>query len=717
MFPRLASATAREISHTCRPSLIHENQQSGYNPRLALDVQPSDPTMIVYALTIFASAFLLFLVQPIIAKQILPWFGGSAAVWTTCLVFFQFLLLFGYAYSDWTTRRLNPRTQIALHIVLLVASLATLPIVADASWKPHAEDDPTWRILGLLAVTVGLPYFLLATTGPLVQAWFARSFPAGTVYRLFALSNFGALLALIAYPFVVEPWVTTLQQSHGWTAAYVAFVLLCIASALYSVRAGARFAPAAAAVAAVNDGPAPKAKEYTLWLLLAGMGSFMLLGVTNHITHDVASVPFLWILPLTIYLVTFILCFEGSGWYQRRYFLGPLLAAVGAMAWALGADQGVMEIKAAVPLYSAGLFVACMFFHGELANLKPAPRYLTTFYLMVSLGGALGGFIIGFVAPKLFDTYYEFGIGLVVTLLMAAYFARGMTRAVPIAALAMAGYTAFHVHHYIDMLSTDARVMARNFYGTLRVKDLGDPSEEDGVRRLMHGVIMHGEQFLAPGRSLEPTTYYGPGSGVTRALKSAAAAPVRVGIVGLGAGTLATYGRPGDVYRFYEINPQVVEIAQKEFSFLGKSGARIETVLGDARLVMEREAPKAYDLLAIDAFSSDSIPMHLITREAMAVYLKHVKPDGMVAFHVTNRFLQLAPVVKRIAAEYGLHTALVVDEGDEHGSLAKTDWVIVSRDPRRLAHRDIASATTEIADMPNLRVWTDDFNNLFQILK
>lgn len=673
--------------------------------------------MILYALTIFTSAFLLFLVQPIIAKQILPWFGGSAAVWTTCLVFFQFLLLFGYAYSDWTTRRLTPRTQILLHVALLVASLATLPIVADASWKPHAQDDPTWRILGLLAATIGLPYFLLATTGPLVQAWFARSFPAGTVYRLFALSNFGSLLALIVYPFVVEPWVTTMQQSGGWTAAYVGFVLLCIASALFSVRSGVRFAPAAAAVAAVNDGPAPTLREYSIWLLLSAMGSFMLLGVTNHITHDVASVPFLWILPLTLYLVTFILCFEGRGWYRRSYFLAPLLVAIGAMSWALGADQGVMEIKAAVPLYSVGLFVACMFFHGELAGLKPAPRYLTTFYLMVSLGGALGGFTIGFIAPKLFDTYYEFGIGLVVTLLIAAYLTRGMKRVVPIAALGMAGFAAFHVHSYIDMLSKDTRVMARNFYGTLRVKDVAEASSEHGVRRLMHGVIMHGEQFLAPDRSLEPTTYYGPSAGVARALRTNSKAPVRVGIVGLGAGTLATYGRPGDVYRFYEINPQVVELAHKEFSFLGKSGARVETVLGDARLVMEREAPQAYDLLAIDAFSSDSIPVHLITREAMAVYLRHVKPDGVLAFHVTNRFLQLAPVVERIAEEYGLHTVLVVDDVDDSSSLAKTDWVLVSRDAERLAHREIATAATEISRIPSLQVWTDDFNNLYQILK
>ncbi len=673
--------------------------------------------MILYALTIFTSAFLLFLVQPIVAKQILPWFGGSAAVWTTCLVFFQLLLLFGYAYSDWTTRKLSARTQIALHIALLAASLASLPIIPDGSWKPHGEDDPTWRILGLLAATIGLPYFLLSSTGPLVQAWFARTFPAGTVYRLFALSNFGSLLALIAYPFAVEPWIATLQQSYGWTAGYVLFVLLCIGSALYSVRHQVRYASAAAAVAASNNGPAPQLKEYLLWLLLSAMGSFMLLGVTNHITHDVASVPFLWILPLTLYLVTFILCFEGRGWYQRHIFLGPLFVIVGAMAWALHADGGIMDIKEAIPLYSVGLFVCCMFFHGELAGMKPAPRYLTSFYLMVSLGGALGGMLIGFVAPKLFNTYYEFGIGLVVTLLLAAYFTRRMLVFVPVLALGVTGFTGYHVYTYIDSLSQDARVMTRNFYGTLRVKDIGNENDEDGVRRLMHGVIMHGEQFLAATRQTEPTTYYGPSAGIGRAIKASLARPLRVGVIGLGTGTLATYGRPDNVYRFYEINPQVVEIASKEFSFLGKSGARIETVLGDARLNMEREPPQRYDILVIDAFSSDSIPVHLMTREAMAVYLKHVKPDGIIAFHVTNRFLRLAPVVKRIADEFELHTALIIDEAEDNDSLAKTDWVLVARSQTLLEREGIAGATDDITEIPGLRVWTDDFNNLLQILK
>ncbi len=687
--------------------------------------------MILYAVTIFTSAFLLFLVQPIIAKQILPWFGGSAAVWTTCLVFFQFLLLAGYAYSDWTTRKLAPRRQMAVHIALLVLSLVSLPIVADASWKPAGDEDPTWRILGLLTATIGLPYFLLSTTGPLVQAWFARTFPTGTVYRLFALSNFGSLLALLSYPFVFEFWVATRVQAWGWSAAYAAFVALCAASAVYSAS-GNRGQTTNSGIsgiepAAVEDrnsglspispeDSAPAAGHYAAWLLLSAMGSLMLLAVTNHITHDVASVPFLWVLPLTLYLLTFILCFEGRGWYRRSIFLGPLLVVVAAMAWALHEERGIMDLKEAVPLNLVGLFVMCMFFHGELAATKPAPRYLTRFYLMVSLGGALGGIAVGLIAVKLFNTYYEFGIGLVVTLMIAAFITRSMHPVVPMLALVAIGFTGFHIHQYIQTLTSNTRVMTRNFYGTLRVKDTGAESDKGAVRRLMHGVIMHGEQYLAPDRKNEPTTYYGATSGVARAIKALEGAPMRVGVVGLGTGTLATYGRKHDVYRFYEINPQVVDVARSEFSFLGDSSAAIETVLGDARLAMEREAPQNYDVLVIDAFSSDSIPVHLITREAMAVYFRHLKPGGVVAFHLTNRFLRLAPVVKRIADEQQLHIALIADDAEE-SDLASTDWVLVTRDRALLERSAIARFASKIDEIPELGVWTDDFNNLFQILK
>lgn len=675
--------------------------------------------MPIYALTIFASAFLLFLVQPIMAKQILPWFGGSAAVWTTCLMFFQLVLLFGYAYADWTIRFLKPRPQVILHVVLLVASLASLPIIAGAGWKPAGDEDPTWLILGLLTATIGLPYFLLSTTGPLLQAWFARSYPeAKNVYRLFALSNGASLIALVAYPFVVEPYITTHEQSLGWSIGYALFAALCVTSAVFSLR-HAQKAAAAPERSTEAGGPAPRTPDYLLWLTLSAMGSFMLIAVTNHITHDVASVPFLWILPLSLYLLSFVFCFEGRNWYQRRIFFGPLLVIIGAMAWALHTEGGVMDIKEAIPLFAAGLFVMCMFFHGELAALKPAPRHLTGYYLMISLGGAVGGLLVGFVAPKLFNTYYEFGIGLVFTALLAAYVARRDMIIVPALALAAAGFTAFHVHTYIDMLSNDARVMARNFYGTLRVKDFGDETSITGTRRLMHGVIMHGEQFLAPAKRMEPTTYYGPDSGVGRVIgiKRDAHKEIRVGVVGLGAGTLAVYGRKADTYRFYEINPQVIDVAMKEFSYLTDTPAKVENLLGDARLTMEREPAQHYDVLAIDAFSSDSIPTHLMTHQAMGIYLKNMKADGVIAFHVTNRFLHLAPVVKRIADEHGLHTVLISDNPDDASDFAKTDWVLVSRSAQALADKRITGAAEAIGEIPGLKLWTDSFNNLFTILK
>ncbi len=673
--------------------------------------------MLLFACTIFTSAFLLFLVQPIVAKEILPWFGGSAAVWTTCLVFFQVALLAGYAYSDFTTRKLTPRVQAILHIALLAASLAVLPIIPDASWKPEGTEDPGLRILGLLLATIGLPYFLLATTGPLVQAWFARTLSRGTVYRLFALSNLASMLALLAYPFVLEPWITTAVQAKTWSFGYALFALLCTASALYSLRhAAAPAATAAGASPALEDAPAPGRFDLFLWLALSAMGSWMLLAITNHITQNIASIPFLWLAPLALYLLTFILCFESDGWYQRSLLLGPTAVVLGFCAWGLQTSDVTLDIKIAVPLYLTGLFMLCMFFHGELAKMRPPPRHLTLFYLMISLGGALGGMFVGLVAPRIFPTYFELGLGFVVAAILATITLRKLPFFVWIIPLALAGVCGYFWTEQINQLKTDTRIMVRDFYGTLRTKDIGTAESDDGVRRLIHGVILHGEQYLKPARRNEPTTYYGADSGVVLAIKNTSQDNQSVGVIGLGTGTLAVWGKRGDSYHFYDINPQVIDIAKSEFTFLKDSKASIEISLGDARLSLEREAPHEFDVLVVDAFSSDSIPVHLITKEAMAVYLKHVKPGGAIVFHVTNRFLTLAPVVKRIADELGLHTALVVDDAEESG-FSKTDWVIVTRDKSLVEKEAIAQKSTGIDPIPGLRLWTDDFNNLFQILK
>jgi hypothetical protein len=705
--------------------------------------------MILYASTIFVSAFILFLVQPIMAKQILPWFGGSAAVWTTCMVFFQVALLVGYAYADASIRWLRPRGQAWLHIALLAASLAVLPIIPAASWKPAGDEDPTWQILGLLIATIGLPYLLLSTTGPLVQAWFARSFESSKVYRLFALSNFGSLLALIGYPFLVEPWISTRLQSLIWSGAYTLFALLCAASALYALRQARTGSttltatttvtaekptataaapkpeavtpiPATSKSSAAADGKAPGFADLLTWLTLSALGSGLLLAVSNHITQNIASVPFLWLLPLTLYLVTFILCFEGRGWYSRSRFLGPLAISLIAMSWGLYGDGAIMDVLIEIPLYCVGLFVCCMFLHGELAAMRPEPRYLTRFYLMISLGGAVGGLLVGIVAPRVFNGYWEIGVGLLATALVAVRLLRHTPRALQLGALAVTVVCAWYVAQYVKASTGDVQLMSRNFYGALFIKDTGPASDREATRNLTHGQILHGRQYLHSSRRLEPTTYYGPGSGIGLALQiRRAEGPVKVGVVGLGTGTLAAWGRAGDIYRFYDIDPEVIGVARSHFSYLGDSKARIDTVLGDARLQLEREKPQQFDILAIDAFSSDSIPVHLITREALALYQKHITERGIIAFHITNRFLSLAPMVAELAAEAGLQATLIahVPGTDDNSATNSSDWMLLTRDTELARHAALKGRTERVERMAGLRPWTDDFSSLYQILK
>ncbi|RST55903.1 spermidine synthase [Variovorax sp. MHTC-1] len=669
----------------------------------------------LFAGTIFASAFLLFLVQPLIAKQILPWFGGSAAVWSICMVFFQVVLLAGYAYSDWIARRLGVRAQARLHVALLLASLAFLPIVTSARWKPSGTEDPTLWILGLLVGTIGLPYFLLSTTGPLVQSWVARTPWGAQVYRYFSLSNLASLVSLLSYPLLIEPRSTLLHQAWGWSAGYAVFVLLCAGTTLYVSRKWATptqavAAPAAAAAPAAK----PRGTDYLLWLALPALGSWLLLAITNHITQHVAAIPFLWVLPLSVYLLTFVLTFESDRWYRRRVFL-PLAAAM-LLLCAFGLQHRIgTHIKTALPIYVVGLFVLCMFLHGEMARVRPAAAWLTRFYLMLSLGGAVGGVSVGLVAPHVLPAYYELGIGLVLCALVAAILWRARRIGIA-AALALAACCAWFLAQQVKRDAVGLFHMERNFYGALLTTETRSGAKGP-MRKLFHGSIKHGEQYLAPALRREPTTYYGPTSGIGRAIAAAPAGPRRLGLIGLGAGTLAVYGRPGDVYRFYEINPLVFELADREFSFLADSAARIERVLGDARLALERESPQRFDVLAVDAFSGDSIPIHLITAEAMDVYLRHMQPGGVIAFHVSNRYLALAPVVEKIALAKGLHAVLVEDQPEKSTNLDSTDWVLVSRDPQALMREPIRGATSPIPPIAGLKPWTDDFNNLFGVLK
>jgi hypothetical protein len=697
--------------------------------------------MTLFASTIALSAFLLFLVQPIIAKQILPWFGGSAAVWTTCMVFFQFTLLAGYFYADTMVRKVAPRRQAVVHTSLLLLSLAVLPIVPSEALKPVDGSDPTLRILGLLALTIGLPYLMLSTTGPLVQAWFARRYAGERVYRLYALSNVASMSALVAYPPLIEPLTSARVQSWGWSAAYGLFALLAVLSAWAGARAAAGSSDGSAAGGApqaamaqptAQDGafnPAEAAPTWArqgLWLLLSALGSVMLLASTTHITQNVASIPFLWVLPLSLYLLTFILCFDGQGWY-RAAWMRPATALLctamlGALTWRLkwpqewpwiGVEEALMPITQAVPLYALGLFAVCMFCHGELVARKPAPAHLTRFYLMVSLGGAVGGLLVGLVAPVVFDWTWELPLALVLAGALVVALDRHFVSRV--FALACTALSVLYALGYIQDIRSSTVEISRNFYGTLRVQ------EANNSWRLMHGVIIHGEQYRDEARKREATTYYAPTSGIGRTItllrEATPGQPQRVGLIGLGVGTLATYGRAGDHYRVYELNPAVLDLARRRFSYLSDSAAEIVTPLGDARLVLESEAPQRLDILAVDAFSSDSIPVHLITREAMATYRRHVHDGGAIVFHISNRYLELTGVVRQLADSIGWTAMRVVDEPPKDSDGYHSDWIVVTRNPGLiLALREQAKAEEASPD-PRLKPWTDDYNNLFQVLK
>jgi hypothetical protein len=646
-------------------------------------------------------------VQPVIAKQILPWFGGSAGVWTTCMVFFQSLLLAGYGYAD-LTMRLGARRQAMLHVALLAASLLFLPILASSGWKPQGDEEPIGRILLLLLATIGLPYFLLSSTTPLLQAWYWRRWNVAVPYRLFALSNFASLLALLGFPLLFEPAFDLKTLGWAWSFLYAGFVVLCGIVAFMSGN-GSR------EKIQVEAKEKPATSMQLLWLALSAMGSVMLLAVTNHITQNIASVPFLWVLPLALYLVTFILAFDHPRWYVRPVFVAALVVMLPLMAWYVPS----LELHVAVPLYVAGMFVACMVCHGELARLRPDPAHLTRFYLMLSVGGAAGAVLVAIVAPLALPGYFELGIALVV---LAALLTTRMKKVFLWVGVLMTAATLFLVARGAKDYTDGVRVMERDFYGVVRTVDFTSPVP---YRSMYHGGIMHGGQLLGDSFRNTPADYFNPGSGYGRVFRSLREMqpkkPLRVGVIGLGAGVIGGWMRPGDSLVFYEISPRVVDIAKREFTFLEDSAARTELVMGDGRLSLEREPPRGYDVLGIDAFSGDSIPMHLVTREAMAIYVKHIKPDGVIVFQATNRFIDLLPVVKRLAAEFGMQAVNVSDspsaeEGPEYW-YSSTDQIIVTRNKQLLDYPLIADVADPIEDRAGLPTFTDSHHNLLRILK
>jgi hypothetical protein len=657
-------------------------------------------------------------------RYILPWFGGGPAVWTGCLLFFQTCLLAGYAYAHWLGSRSDVRWQVRVHVALLAASLLFLPIAPRADlWKTGSTSDPLIRILILLTVTVGGPYALLSSTAPLLQRWFTLGESEKSPWRLYALSNFGSFLALLSYPFAIEPFLRLRTQGRIWSAAYVLFAAAC-ACAAWRVRSTR--SPEAPARDDVNPGPRPSWVTVLFWLGLSACGSILLVATTNQISEDIAVSPFLWVAALAIYLLTFVLAFESDRFYRRTLF--AVAAGIAApVACMLQAASIGLSLRLQLGLYLLAEFVMCMLCNGELARSRPAPRYLTSFYLTIAAGGALGGAFVALLAPRVFTEFSEYPIGLggacllgflgwLRTGALSQWTRSNLAVRVPLMALLIGGLTA--------MVATatggkqGALSSVRNFYGILRVKERVD--DNGAFRELLHGRIRHGIEYLATSKRDWPTSYYGPHSGVAIALNALDQPKRRIAVVGLGTGTLAAWGRAGDTFRFYDINPDVEPIARSWFWFLRDSPAQVEVVLGDARVQLGRELAAGqshdFDLIAVDAFSSDSIPMHLLTVECADIYRRRLTPEGVLALHISNRVLNLDPVALGMALYLGWPAVQVISADDSGTGESSSRWVLITANAafRRRAGLSLqSSAWSNRAPI----TWTDDFASLWQVLK
>ncbi len=693
--------------------------------------------MLLYGSTLFISSFLLFLVQPLLGKFILPWFGGTPAVWTTCMLFFQVFLLAGYGYAHMAASRLALRRQAQVHIVLLALTLLILPITPSEVWKFEPGQNPVMQILGLLLVSVGAPYLLLASTSPLLQLWFAETAHGRSPYPLYALSNAGSLLAVLAYPVLIEPELGLGRQATVWSCGYAVAAVLSGLGALRVLRdRGTSFDTSDYHQRIALASP-PAVTDRILWVALSGCGSLMLLATTNQMCLDVAVVPLLWIVPLSIYLLTYVFCFQSPRWYSRRWY--SILLAVG-FAWICYVlHKGVFaDLRLQIAAYSLVLFLSCMVCHGEMVRLKPDPRHLTAFYLSIAGGGALGGATAALIVPFFFQGYWEYHLGLVLTalLLMTAVFRDRASTLYRGGRLWVwmglyLGFIALAAALYLNVEETmrDSVARARNFFGVLRVR-VEDICEPDNARRtLMHGRIEHGFQFMSREKRYWPTSYFGPESGIgiairfhpARSMTADGSRGLSIGVIGLGTGTIAAYGEAGDRIRFYEINPAVIEFSGKYFTYCKDSAAVVEIIPGDARLEMERECrsgnvPK-FDVLAVDAFAGDAIPVHLLTRECFRTYRCHLKEDGILALHISNRYFDLTPVV-RGQAEKGETLMTIYSIGNDMQGTDTCDWVLLTRNRKFIESPDVTKAAVPSpGDKRGAVVWTDDYSNLFRLFR
>ncbi len=667
-----------------------------------------------------------------IGRYILPWFGGGPAVWTSCLLFFQAFLLAGYAYAHWLGSLANVRVQAGVHIGLLLASLAFLPLHPNAAiWKPASAADPSGRILLLLTVTVGGPYLLLSATAPLLQRWFVLSSsgdPAKSPWRLYALSNFGSFLALLSYPFIFEPLLRLHTQGAVWSGLYLLFAALCGFTAwrMRGVSFSALQVGRELESGELQNAAAPSAGSVLFWLGLSACGSVLLVATTNQISQDIAVSPFLWVAALAIYLLTFVLAFDSDRFYRRTLF--AIAAGLFApIACALPSLSIGLSLRSQLMVYLIALFVTCMLCQGELARSRPSPRYLTMFYLTIAAGGAMGGVFVALLAPRLFTEFSEYQIGLGSACLLgfvgwlrsgalAQWTSRNFSVRLPLMALMIGGVTA--ITATVSTGKQGALVSARNFYGILRVMAREDANGP--FRELQHGRTRHGFEYLQADRKDWPTSYYGPHSGIATALNALPQPSRRIAVVGLGAGTMAAWGRPGDTFRFYEINPDVEQIARSWFSFLRDSKAQTEVVLGDARVQLERELAQGrshdFDLIAVDAFSSDSIPMHLLTAECAEIYRRRLASGGVLALHISNRALNLDPVARGMARYLGWTAVQIISGDNPETGESSSRWVLITSNQDFLERAGLAHQLSGWSRRAPI-TWTDDFASLWHVLK
>jgi len=688
----------------------------------------------LFALTIFLGAFLLFQLQPMMGRILLPWFGGASAVWTTCLLFFQAVLLVGYIYAHTVAVRCRPGAQSAIHIALLLASLLALLFASpERIWNGLESQPPVAQVLLILGLTIGLPYMVLASTSPLCQYWHHSVFPHGGAYRLYAVSNAGSLLGLLSYPLVVERLLPVAGQRKLWLILFCLFSLLnlcCLAWVIKSAgnrRDGQETTPQRSA--------APDARDVVWWLIFAALGSGTLLAITNQMTHEIAVVPFLWVLPLSLYLITFIICFHRESWYDRRWSVILMIFSV-PLATHLLLEGSELLIHWQILGYLVVLFAICMCCHGEMVRLKPLPDHLTFFYICVAGGGALGGAFVGIVAPVFFSGYWEYH--LLIFISCCAVFTRWIItrdksgwfrhRVVVWGPLALFLTLLFTLLVVLTVLKTIHRVdMRRNFYGAVAVYDR--PSPKGIVRILNHGRIIHGSQIQTPERQYDPISYYGPRSGAALALRYHPKlarrdenGSFRVGIIGLGIGTVSAFAEDGDLHDYFEINPEVVSLAQEYFTYLDDSPAKIRIFVGDGRVELARrrasEPGHRYDVLIVDAFSSDAIPAHFLTRECFALYDRCLAADGVLVLNISNRFLSLDPVVRGLAEEAGFNVICLAQDSVKDEELYASTWSIVTRNESFLQRPEVLEAR---ADCPAAEldpiVWTDNFISLWHVMR